>query len=95
MIDQNTLKSLEDLHRLKSDGIITEEDFERSKQRLLFDNKPAATGAGRSTSSATDGPVARLFGRVPATLPASNDAIGWITLPHRPLRRGQETHRLL
>lgn len=84
MIDQNTLKSIEDLHRLKTDGIITEEEFERSKQKLLFDTKPASAAAPRATINrgpAADSPVARLFGKVPATLPASNDAVGWITLP--------------
>lgn len=81
MIDQNTLKSLEDLHRLKNDGIITEEDFERSKQRLLFDSKPAAGQPLGTKTAVAEGPVARLFGTVPATLPAQNDFTGWMTLP--------------
>lgn len=41
MIDDKATQTLENLHRLKADGIITEEDYERSKERILFG--PAAT----------------------------------------------------
>lgn len=81
MIDQTTLKSIEDLHRLKTEGIITEEEFERSKQKLLFDNKPAAAARTAEVRAAGDGPVARLFGPVPSLVPARNDTMGWIMLP--------------
>jgi len=40
MIDKEALSSIEDLHRLKTEGIITEEEFERSKERILFGSKP-------------------------------------------------------
>lgn len=49
MIDQESLASIENLHRLKAEGIITEAEFEQSKQRILFGNQPKA-----APSSATD-----------------------------------------
>lgn len=73
MIDPDTLKSIEDLHRLKGEGIITEEEFERSKERLLFGGKP------RSATIAS----ASMFRPGAVDLPADDDHIGWITLPLR------------
>ncbi|GEM_PF-2289757 len=35
MIDNESLQSLERLHKLKEDGVITAEDFETAKQNLL------------------------------------------------------------
>lgn len=50
MVDQQSLKNIEDLHRLKTEGIITEEEFERSKQKILFGGRPAtAPVPGEST----------------------------------------------
>lgn len=51
MITDESVKAIENLHRMKAEGIITEEDFEKSKQRILFG---AATSiAGSSAVSAT------------------------------------------
>lgn len=75
MIDQETLKSVEDLHRLKTEGIITPEEFEQAKARLLFGPKPAAAGPGlASVLRASAGPVA---------MPADDDLLGWVLLPLR------------
>jgi uncharacterized membrane protein YhaH (DUF805 family) len=77
MIDQDTLKRIEDLHRLKNEGVITEDEFERSKEKLLFGGRPArpansiAAAAGIIGSGKPDG------------LPNEQDHIGWITLPLR------------
>lgn len=35
MVDQHSLKSIEDLHRMKTEGIITEAEFEETKRSLL------------------------------------------------------------
>jgi uncharacterized membrane protein YhaH (DUF805 family) len=70
MVDQNALKSLEDLHRLKTDGVITEEDFEKAKQRLLFGNAAATRPVGTIMPRSLQ-PVPR---------PAEEDHLGWITL---------------
>lgn len=71
MIDQTTLKSIEDLHRLKNEGVITEEEFERSKEKLLFGSKPASQPR----------PAVNPFGAPPTALPAVEDHKGWILLP--------------
>lgn len=36
MIDDKATQTLENLHRMKAEGMITEEDYERSKERILF-----------------------------------------------------------
>lgn len=69
MIDQTSLKSIEDLHRLKNEGIITEAEFEQSKQKILFGPKPKpglTIGTGNSE---------------PLPTPAMDDLLGWVTLP--------------
>jgi uncharacterized membrane protein YhaH (DUF805 family) len=68
MIDQKSVESLEHLHRLKTEGIITEEEFERSKQQLLFGPKPS-TG------------LAAIMTPQDLPLPAEEDHVGWITMP--------------
>lgn len=72
MIDPSALKSIEDLHRLKTEGIITDSEFEQAKERLLFGKhqgaKPAASTFAALTTS-------------PECLPAIDDHLGWITLP--------------
>lgn len=71
---EDVVKSIEELHRLKSAGIITDTEFEQSKQQLLFGRgKPAAAQPERFTG-------------LPAftgDLPSDNDHVGWITLPLR------------
>jgi uncharacterized membrane protein YhaH (DUF805 family) len=59
MVDDETLRSIEKLHQLKSDGVITEEDFEKSKERMLFGarEQPAARTV-ESASRAADDPFA-------------------------------------
>jgi uncharacterized membrane protein YhaH (DUF805 family) len=73
VIDQETLASIENLHRMKADGIITETEFEQAKQKLLFGPaqvRPAATTA--AAAPATGQPV---------PTPAQADQFGWIVLP--------------
>ena len=70
MIDDDGVKSIENLHRLKSEGIITDEEFEQSKQRILF-------GQGRGAAQVT-------APRAPAAgLPGEDDHLAWVTLPLR------------
>lgn len=73
MVDQTALKSIEDLHRLKNEGVITEEDYEKAKERILFGAKPAAPAGGLANALRT-GPVPR---------PADRDEFGWMTLALR------------
>jgi len=69
MIDQDTVSSIENLHRLKSQGVITEEEFEKSKARLLFDSPK------KKASVPITAPKA------PIPLPAADDHVGWMILP--------------
>jgi uncharacterized membrane protein YhaH (DUF805 family) len=66
MIDPSSLKSIEDLHRLKTEGIITEAEFEQSKQKILFGAPP------RFAARTPSGPIPK---------PAEDDHVGWIILP--------------
>lgn len=79
MIDQDTLKRIEDLHRLKNEGILSEEEFEQAKQRLLFGNR-TPTRPLRAPRQQPDGPE-------PFITPLMEDHWKWIT---RPLRRYAE-----
>lgn len=67
MIDDEAVKSIENLHRLKAEGIITPDEFERSKERVLFGPKPA--------------PGSGIVRTGPVPMPAEDDHLGWITLP--------------
>jgi uncharacterized membrane protein YhaH (DUF805 family) len=69
MIDEDALKSVEKLHQMKADGIISDEEFERSKERLLFGVKQPNATSSRS-----------LHGEA-AMLPADNDFLAWAILP--------------
>ena len=42
MVDDEAIKRIEQLHKLRSDGVITDEDFERSKERILHSPPMAA-----------------------------------------------------
>lgn len=53
MIDKTSLDSIEVLHRMKAEGIITEEEFEQSKQRILF-GSGSKTTAGATTATGND-----------------------------------------
>jgi len=48
MITDESVKTIEGLHRMRAEGIITEEEFEQSKQRILFGSgsKAATTATG-------------------------------------------------
>ena len=67
MIDHESLQNLEKLHQLKTDGVITEEDFEAAKQRML-----------RSPPRAADRPVTRSSD---VSLPDDGDHLSWILKP--------------
>lgn len=77
MIDQNALKSIEDLHRLKTEGLITEEDYEKAKERLLFGGQPAKRVAA---SVPTAVPLAGPWDKVN---PAVGEHLAWVLLPLR------------
>lgn len=68
MIDNESVKRIEDLHRLMTEGIITEADFEKAKANLL-------SGAPRPN------PVVSGRQSIPAERPAPDDHIGWMLLP--------------
>jgi uncharacterized membrane protein YhaH (DUF805 family) len=68
MIDEESLKNIENLHRLKSDGVITDQEFERSKEKILFGAKPVAKASPSLFTQRTD----------------PDDPMYWVTLPlHR------------
>lgn len=70
MIGDDAVKAIQDLHKLKVDGVITEAEFEQSKQRILF-------GQGRGAPQMT-------VARAPAAdLPGEDDHLAWVTLPLR------------
>ena len=71
MLNEQSLKSIEELHRLKAAGIVTEEEFNRAKERILFGHR---TAAHEKQTPATEGKW---------TYPAQDDLIGWIILPLR------------
>lgn len=73
MIDQQTLKSVEDLHRLKTEGVITEDEFEKAKAKLLFG--PAKASASRPAFITATGTS------VPPPTPAMDDLFAWVTMP--------------
>ena len=65
MVDTEALQNLEKLNQLMKDGVISEVEFERSKERLLF-------GTGRKLAT----PIAAPDGN-----PAQDDYFGWMLLP--------------
>ena len=69
MIDDDSIKSIERLHRLKAEGVISEEEFERSKEKILFGQRPKKTITAPATF---DG-----------ELPPADDYIAWAILPLR------------
>lgn len=77
MIDDESLKSLEKLHQLKNDGVITEADFEKAKEKVL-----GAT-VRRPASATTTARANPLLEKFDGTLPADDDGLGWMTLPLR------------
>lgn len=75
MINDEGLKSLERLHQMKTDGIITEADFEAAKAKLLSQ----ATPNSKSSAASKSGPLPAFTGE----LPAQDDHIAWALLPLR------------
>jgi len=69
MIDEDALKRIEELHRLQKEGIISAEEFEKSKQSILFNSKPAR--------KVTTAPA----GNVNTDLPDPDDWFNWMVLP--------------
>ena len=53
MIGDDAVKAIHDLHNLKEQGIITDADFEQSKQRILFGQRPKIN-PGEVTTNPTD-----------------------------------------
>ena len=67
MINDDTLQRIEKLHQMKLDGIITEAEFEQSKEQLL-------RGSAKRTSLQGGSPVQQTF-------PPTDELITWIKLP--------------
>ena len=67
MIDEDSLKNIERLHKLKADGIISETDFEEAKSKLL-------AGKGGKRSITLPAPEA-------LPLPADSDHLAWMLRP--------------
>ena len=65
MIDENALRSIEKLHEMKANGILTEAEFEEAKAKLL-------SGSKRSAASTPDRPQ-------PGT--AQNEWVAWAMMP--------------
>lgn len=68
MINDEALKRIETLHRMKQDGVITDDDFEKSKTAILHgqpSRRPATTG-GMSASS-----------------PQVDEVLSWMLMPLR------------
>lgn len=77
MIDDEALRSIEKLHQLKSDGVISEEDFDKAKEKILFGPKRAQP-VGLQAIIANAALVPIEYER-----PAPDDHFGWMTLPIR------------
>jgi uncharacterized membrane protein YhaH (DUF805 family) len=71
VLNEESLKSVEELHRLKAAGVITEDEFNRAKERILF---------GQQKTPNRDRPAQN---RRALACPSPDDLIGWITLPLR------------
>lgn len=72
MINDETLKNIENLHRLKTEGVLTEEEFETAKEKLL-------NGLTRARSTAR--PIEPSTPAEPSGLPDRDDFFGWALLP--------------
>lgn len=69
MINDETLQNIEKLHKLKSDGVISEEDFANAKNHLL-QSKQRMKYATLHPSNELE-------------IPAEDDWIGWMMLPFK------------
>jgi len=75
MIDDEALNSIERLHKLKTDGVISEADFENAKAKLL------TQGGSPKRATAADRPG--YFSSFDGELPGSGDLLAWLQLPLR------------
>jgi len=71
MIDDDALRRIENLHRLKVDGVITQEEFDMSKADLLSRNKTPVNEAQVASP------------KEPLGLPPDDDYFAWVFLPLR------------
>ncbi|WFL76145.1 DUF805 domain-containing protein [Altererythrobacter arenosus] len=69
MIDEKALRSIEKLHEMKANGILSDTEFEEAKAKLLSGQQPRLTSAP---------PI-----REPVTEPAEDDYLAWVLLPLR------------
>ncbi|QSB44350.1 DUF805 domain-containing protein [Tsuneonella flava] len=69
MIDDESLRNLEKLHKLKEEGVITAEDFDAAKERLLKGQPKRPQALPMTMRAAGTG------------LPAEEDYLGWALLP--------------
>lgn len=69
MIDQEGLKSIEKLHEMKANGILSEAEFEEAKRVLLAGKRSARKAARVEASVESEGN------------PAENDFVAWALLP--------------
>lgn len=83
MINEDALKSLERLHQLKNDGVITEEDFERAKGKLLGATSTSAKHAEAPIPAAANFSRDKVLAPFDGTLPHESDTFGWMLLPLR------------
>ena len=83
MINEEALKSLERLHQLKNDGVITEEDFERAKGKLLGATSTSAKHAEAPIPAAANFSRDKVLAPFDGTLPHESDTFGWMLLPLR------------
>ncbi|MCW1431877.1 DUF805 domain-containing protein [Novosphingobium sp. JCM 18896] len=73
MIDQESLKSIEDLHRLKTEGIITEAEFDKAKADIL---------SGSTTRRPKPHiPTAQSNFQLASDLPRVDDLVSWAMRP--------------
>lgn len=71
MIDEESLKNIERLHQLKNDGVMTSEDFDVAKDKIL---------PGKSKLK-SNSPVKKADSDT--SLPADDDYVAWALLPLR------------
>ena len=67
MIDDESLKNIEKLHKLNADGVLTEVEYQKAKERILGEEHVAAPA-----QKAAKGELIK---------PAADDWFGWATMP--------------
>lgn len=69
MIDEDNLRSIEKLHAMRAEGILSDEEFEDAKRKILN---------GQPSRARTTAPTAKLVHE-----PADTDYLAWASLPLR------------